>query len=253
VFLLGEVKISRMKFKVRKIFGGIFILIGFIFVVSSFSGITGYVVFGSGEGFLFSVLGLMFFVGGFVLVMSGLEKKIEIYRDASKKGEDGFYLNDPEGLFGNTGIVGYKEFVEQCKDLKKGSELMEMTREVYLGSLLRIADSEGEYSDIAKKCLDVLNLEYLEEEDLGADLNKEGRRLWDAFRVWDGSLNLKQRRVLKDSGLRYEKGTPHSKIISKYRSIPIANSPSDSVHGGKNIANRIEKLYEEAKLRDQGK
>jgi len=241
-----------MKFKIQKIIGGVLILIGFVFILNSYFGITGFIVAESTNERVGSILGLVFMIGGLILVMSELEKKIEIYQDMSKKGDDSYYLNDPNGLFDNNGIVEYRKFVKRCKEIENNPELWQITRRTYVGPLIKIADKEEKYSDIAKKCLKVLNLEYLEGSESGSILTKEeSSRIRSAFRGWNGKLNSKQKRTLKDCGLKFKKGKPHSKIISEYGSTFVTNSPSDQAHGGKNMANNIEKIYAETKLRNQ--
>jgi len=132
--------------------------------------------------------------------------------------------------------------------------LWQMAREEYLGPLIDIVENKRKYSDIAKKCLEVLDLECLNESESESILSREeSLRIRNAFRVWDGRLNSNQKNTLNYLRMKLERGKPHSKIISEHGSIPVSNSPSDSAHGGKNMAHQIEKLYAETKRRNQPK
>jgi hypothetical protein len=245
-----------MKFNIRKRVGLVLVLVGLFLTLNAFSGITGLVVsesFGELGGI---VPGIVVLVVGFFLFMSGLETTVAVYEEGKKEGADRYYLSDPEGLFGNVGTVGYGEFVKQCKEIRTDAELWDMTREVYLGPLIKIAGSGGKYSNVAERCLEALELEYHEEAESDSILTKEERAdIKIAFKGWSGKLNARQNKVLKHYKLEFQEGKPHSKIISRKYSIsmPASNSPSDGAHGGKNMANWLEKICVDVRRRDQEK
>jgi len=148
-----------------KIIGATLILIGCVFILNSFSTITGFAIADSiGKG-VSSIIGLVLVGGGIVMFMNSLEGTIQIYQYPNSEGDESYYLDDPKNLFGNTGIVDFQDFLKEARKIRNDPELLSYAKKHYGIPFINLVDKRGKYSNIARRCLEALDIEYIEEEE----------------------------------------------------------------------------------------
>lgn len=226
----------RRSLSIVLILSGI-ILIGF----STSSLITGFVVLNDIFKGSFSIFGLAFVIGGLVLFMISKENDLEniIYKYPGKNREFKDYIADPESYFTTQGGLEINEFAKEVEEIRSDPELFGLVRETYVFPLIQIAEREdGEKSELAKKCLKILDMDYINEDQ---ESNENKREIISAFRDYKGGRpNKKQMRILKRNGLKYVEKTPHSKLVDSENNtiVTLPNSGSDK-REGLNIATEI--------------
>jgi hypothetical protein len=233
----------------RKPLGILLILTGLFFLGNPFPAMTGFAISETSSGSFSAFVGLVLILGGVGLLMSGLERKIEIYRDENKKGDDSYYLIDFYGLFTNPGgKIDFLSFLKQAEQIRDDTELLNDAKKEYSGPLIAIADEGGIYSDIAKRCLKVMSIDYVEDSVKDSLLtHDEITEIKSAFNIWDGKITSQQKEVLSRYRIKYqEKGRKtHPKLVSPYNdSIPMPSTPSDRARGNKNLISDIKRLCE---------
>ena len=252
------------------VLGFIFVLIGAFLLLNPLSRITGFAVFEKGEGFINPFLGILFVVGGILMMAaqrrderhkeSGLENEIKVYNGRrNKEGgpEDNYMMTDPHLSFGRSGVVSLGEFrrtIQEYRENESG-ELIEIVREEYGKQLREIAESwDEDRAGIAQRFLEVLYENESREDNFR--LSQDDRReIREAFKNWRGRPTDKQTETLTKYGLAYEPQTkkqkhPRIAVPDTNYSITATSKPGEP-RIGKNMATDIIRLIEKVRKKVQ--
>lgn len=236
---------KRTKNNFLKIFGVFLIFVGIVIILHSLSGdITGYVIAEKWGLSSFSLIGLLIVIIGFFIfefAQSSLENFIY-------KGDKYWNIRDNELILSNKGYLSVPMFEREIKNLKGDKELLKIVRDAYAHPLLELADKNiPEKSKLAKRCLEVLGINYEQDNNSKESLDsKQKKEIKNAFKSYTGNLTSSQKKILNKYDLYLDKKSKeHFKIISKKtrKKIPISKTPSDS-KAGINIAYNLIKLIE---------
>ncbi|MFW6233047.1 MAG: hypothetical protein ACOC3Z_00110 [Nanoarchaeota archaeon] len=233
------------KHKFIEFLGIFFIFFGVVIILRSFSGITGFVISEKLGISSLSFIGLLIIIiGFFIFEYAKVSLENLIY-----KGDRDWNIRDNEMLLSDKGYISVTMFEREIQKLKGDEELLKLVRDTYAKPLLSLAERDlSEKSELAKKCLKVLGIEY-EDKDKEQEVldKKQKREIKEAFKSYNGNLSSQQRKILKQYDLELKDSNTHYKIVSNSnkRKIPVSKTPSDS-RAGLEIASDIISLIEES-------
>lgn len=141
----------------KKVIGIILIIVGFVFVLNSFSGITGFVIAESvGKG-ISGVLGLVLIIGGALIFMGGKRNLYEILRDAVETPHGTLKMRDTKDALKYTDLKARERYTEELPKKSEYEKFLENNG--YLNNEAaknlfknQIPEKLGEMIKIAKKC-----------------------------------------------------------------------------------------------------
>jgi len=194
--------------------------IGLVFI-GIFIILTARIITGAVIGFQpYNYLGLLgilvFIIGVFLIVASGIGERLEeklgesirVYESGPRKTEEErrYFMSDPEGFFTIQGNISLKDFKDMYKVIKDDPELLNRARDVYGAGLLEISSKRGHNADIAREFLEVLyggKIPRQERQEYRL-AKEEKEKIKNAFSVgWHTNFNAVQREVLKEYNLGY--------------------------------------------------
>ena len=243
---------------ILRIVGIAFLVIGAIFLIISFAGITGYAVFSEGDFKAGVLTALWFFVAGAVLIgvsVSRLEVKVYDSSSGSGRGKhpDKDYKFDDirRELNSSGGPVSLGEFkreIDRYRGEEGGEELIEIVRQTY-APVFRAAVNSGdaERARVGRAFLEVLG-EKVEEEKEDYRLSSEEREhIKRVFKGFNGTLNSQQRELIKEYGFHYDNTTGgHPMLVHRSgNKMPLPFTPSRQ-KVGLYVASNMIHLLEEA-------
>lgn len=235
-------------------FGGVVLFTwGAIIIAFSVPRFTGFAIAHDGA-WAISVLGLAFMFCGGMLLMSAREEENELVKTlrlydksgGKRKDHDNCYVMEDEQ--GPHTLGEFKVEIEKLRRDQDGEDLVGLLREEFTPSLKAAVQNEAEAA-IAWEFLAALGERRPKESEYQMS-KTERREIITSFREWHGVPTTDQRQVLARYNLVYAKNDgPHPKIIFQGTgySMAVAKTPSDSAHGGQNMAHAIIKLIENAR------
>jgi len=252
---------------IKKYFGYLMILIGFLLILSRNFLITGNVILENDLNNIENIFGIVFVIGGIVQVfmsrrIDSLDSMLDVYDNGLEKDKEGrklnhYFMTDPRGSFGKeserTGSISLEELERQIREYRKmgkgGLELLNILRSEYSPRLNQIVFEGGQRSEIAQEFLDVLFGPETKDDKGKYRLSNEDReKIKEAFRSYDGKIDKKIKAIFKKFELSYNIGGDGHYIIyrkGRKRIKAIPKTPSDLRRGGLNTARDIINLIEE--------
>ncbi len=193
------------------IFIGIaYLLLGFIVILQSFRGLTGFVIFEDVPQQIGWLAGVASIVVGIIVIAVSRGAVIVYDAKRARNKEHDYMLRDKHLLFGgeDLSLKEFKKEIHKLRESNDGEEMVNIVKTEYRPDLEQIVKDGGKNGEIAEEFLKVLVPSYKrreeEQEDNFRVSKEEKEEIKHAFRQFDGKLSTEQKNVLRKYNLTYD-------------------------------------------------
>lgn len=210
-----------------KKYAGVLLVIAGLIMLFPFSA-TGAVI-GTALTLAGPFFGLIFLIGGLILMISSLEDEssgMNVYTAKARSGKEEYHLIDPTLTLGGADLT-LDEFQRGIDEIRYDPDLMKLVRRTYLRPLQRLRSSGGKEKGLAEEFLKVIGIEQNPEEPYTLS-SGEKKQIKEAFKIGYDKNDKRQSRILRHYGIDVgpTKGG-HIRFSLNENSIVNSSTPSD--------------------------